>query len=426
LDDDKSARMVPVDRDLTRWQEATLVRRAAMAAAGRTQGKIPVAIGQGGIVWDAPTVALAVGEVTEVMYIAPAGQKVAKLGYKGTRTTAFINFEAATLYTDDNEALSSATGVAITLDDTVREVTPTPDRYAMLRVDVTTAHTPAGAVQQRFDKLAVYDGSVTTRAISGDLDGVYASDVVTYAVQKWAPMLTTMIQPSSFVIPHLAFLEPTTCGEIVRQASRFDLPDWGVWENKTFWWTERGANSRFWRARIAPSELEETGPQVDRLWESIVVQYQDVDGSTRTVGPPGSGADTESSDLKDSDPENAANKLGIVRRDLLQMGVSTAAGATEVGRRFLLESRQLDRSGKARAVGYVEDDRGVLHPYHHLRAGDYVAFPDASDKSYRRVVRTEKDYDARTVTFDLDAPPEGLAALLERLGVVLVPLGIGS
>jgi hypothetical protein len=67
-----------------------------------------------------------------------------------------------------------------------------------------------------------------------------------------------------------------------------------------------------------------------------------------------------------------------------------------------------------------------LHPYWAPRAGDEIAFVDASDKSYRRIIRTEKDHDSRTVSFDLDAPPEGLAQLLERLGVVLVPLGIGS
>jgi hypothetical protein len=49
---------------------------------------------------------------------------------------------------------------------------------------------------------------------------------------------------------------------------------------------------------------------------------------------------------------------------------------------------------------------------------------DAADTSERRVVRTEKDHSSRTCSVDLDAPPQGLEALLERLGVVLVPLGI--
>jgi hypothetical protein len=197
-----------------------------------------------------------------------------------------------------------------------------------------------------------------------------------------------------------------------------------VWEGPLFWLHDRNARGNKWRARVGPTQLEETGPQVDRLWNSIIVQYQDVDGSTRTVGPTGSGADTESAYLVDDDPENPATKAGITRRDLLTMGVSTPEGAIEVGRRFLEQSKVLDSSGRARIVGHVQDERGVWHPYSHVRAGDQISFVDASDSSYRRIVKTDKSRSDRTCSIDLDAPPEGLQSLLERLGVVLVPLGL--
>lgn len=104
--------------------------------------------------------------------------------------------------------------------------------------------------------------------------------------------------------------------------------------------------------------------------------------------------------------------------------VSTPAAATEVGRRFLAESKQLDRSGSAKLVGYVEDDRGVVHPFHHVRAGDTISFVDASDTSERRIIRASHDFESRTCSVDLDAPPAGIDALLQRLGVVLVPLSL--
>jgi hypothetical protein len=163
---------------------------------------------------------------------------------------------------------------------------------------------------------------------------------------------------------------------------------------------------------------------MDRLWESVIVQYNDVDGSARTVGPPGSLADVESASLKDSDPENPANQLGIIRRNKLVMGTSTAAAATEVGRRFLEEQKLLDRSGRARIVGHITDDHGILHPYWRMRGGDLISFIDANDTSYRRIVKADHDGTSRTASLDLDAPPEGLDALLERLGVVLAPLGL--
>jgi hypothetical protein len=49
---------------------------------------------------------------------------------------------------------------------------------------------------------------------------------------------------------------------------------------------------------------------------------------------------------------------------------------------------------------------------------------DANDSSYRRIVKTDKSRSDRSCSIDLDAPPEGLQSLLERLGVVLVPLGL--
>jgi hypothetical protein len=104
----------------------------------------------------------------------------------------------------------------------------------------------------------------------------------------------------------------------------------------------------------------------------------------------------------------------------LQVEVTTEAGAIEIGRRFLEETKLLDGSGQARIVGHVKDDRGVLHPYSRIRSGDYIAFDDAADPSYRRIVKTTKDDAAKTCTVDLDAPPEGLQALLERLNAVLV------
>lgn len=260
--------------------------------------------------------------------------------------------------------------------------------------------------------------------------GFLASDVIAHAVGKWAPLLnmstgpTGTVRPSGFVIPHLVFRDLTTAGEMVRQTTRFGLQDWGVWDDKTFWWHDRGAVGRRWRARIGPAQLEETGPQADRLWESVIVQYQDVDGTTRTVGPPGSGANIEDAGLKDTDPDNPANRSGIVRRALLTMGTSLPAPAIQIGTRFLYEQKLLDRSGRARLVGVVEDDRGVVHPYWKVRAGDLITFVDSNDTSYRRIVKTDKDHASRTCSVDLDAPPGGLQELLERFGVGLTDLGL--
>ena len=263
-------------------------------------------------------------------------------------------------------------------------------------------------------------------------DGLYASDVIANAVSRWTTLLnyTTgsdgTIRPTSFVIPQLEFRSQTTASEILTQANRFHLNDWAVWEGTkpgepTFYYNERNGRGRKWRARIKPSQLTETGPQVDRLWNGVIVLYQDVDGSVKTVGPTGSLSDTTSDSLLDTDPLNPVNQKGIKRYATLDMGiVSTPAAATEVGRRFLERAKELDRSGSATIVGHIQDDHGVTHPAWAVRAGDQISFTDASDTSYRRIVKTSYDHDSRTNSIDLDSPPEGMDALLERLGASLL------
>jgi hypothetical protein len=252
-----------------------------------------------------------------------------------------------------------------------------------------------------------------------EAQGLLASDIAVHAVRNWAPMLQTTsesIIPSALPITQACYFDATTAGDIIHDVVRYELLDWAVWENRTFWLTPRNEMGRSWRARIGATQLQETGPQTDRLWNGVMVSYTDWGGETRNVGPPTSGADTETSALLDSDPENPATKLGIRRYEQLSAGKSmTADLAVYLGQRFLQESKTLDRSGQARIVGHVQDEHGVLFPYHAIRAGDTISFTDAADPSPRRIVRTQKSASDYSVTLDLDAPPEGLQAILSRL-----------
>jgi hypothetical protein len=277
----------------------------------------------------------------------------------------------------------------------------------------------------RWRKLAVYGTSLTKRG-GTDPQGLFASDIINHAVTTFAPLLEIgEITTTSFVIPHASYTEPTSAADIIKDVNRVHLYDWAVWEGKRFYYHPRNYRGRKWVARVGPAKLESTGQDANRIWNSVVVQYQDVDGSTRTVGPPGSGATVESASLVDLDSENPATKLGITKRALLtSLGTSTSAVATEVGIRFLAETKQLDRSGKADLRGYVTDENGVDRPYWEVRAGDQIRFVDAADTSYRRIIRTSKSVSDSSVSIDLDAPAEGLDALLERLAVVLIPLGV--
>ena len=441
LEDNKDAKEIYVDRDLSHWGGPSVQRKIDVIAGNFVASDPSVvpddAPGQASLetsfrdTWGATTLPSA-----EASYLS-RGIPIGSLYYAWKRNSwvssgADPNFTWATYLSDDDlysavnasgdlQAAGPGTGT-LTATTTTRRVAAAHHGYGI-----------AGGSANAFYAiwwtcLAVYGTHGLTKrgtATATSAQGFYASDVITHAVTKFAPLLKIgTIQATDFIIPHLVFLESTTGGEIVRQSNRFHLYDWAVWEDKKFSYYKRGAVGRKWRARIAPAQLEETGSQVDRLWESVIVQYQDVDGSTKTVGPPGSGADTETADLKDSDVDNPANVLGITRREKLVMGVGTAASATEVGKRFMAEQKLLDRSGRATLVGHVTDDKGILHPAWRVRAGDTIVFVDAADTSERRIIKADYDHASRTTSIDLDAPPEGLDAVLERLGVVLVGLGV--
>jgi hypothetical protein len=237
------------------------------------------------------------------------------------------------------------------------------------------------------------------------------------------------IQSSQFVIPQLAFLAPGTTSTIVKQAAQYELLDWAVWEGPTFYSNNRDARGNYWRARVGPTLLQDTGPNISRIWNGVIVQGTGVDGIAFTVGPPGSNANTISSLLLDADPQNPANKVlsyngqTLRRWTTLTMGTTTPAAAIQVGQIFLQEQKHVDSSGQATLVGHVEDQYSVLWPAWRVRAGDHISFVDAKDTSYRRIVSTAYDDSAKANSIQLDQPPDGMTALLERLSIVLSPIG---
>jgi hypothetical protein len=86
--------------------------------------------------------------------------------------------------------------------------------------------------------------------------------------------------------------------------------DWGVYEDKTFFWRTPGTYGRTWHVRrdqVATPTSD--GPQADQRVAGIKVVYSDASGRERSVGPVGSNADTETNDLLSIDPDNPASQI---------------------------------------------------------------------------------------------------------------------
>jgi hypothetical protein len=194
---------------------------------------------------------------------------------------------------------------------------------------------------------------------------------------------------------------------------------------KLFEYRVPGTYGRKWQAYAGPSELKEAGFDASRCWRSIMGRWQDVDGSTRTVGPPGSGADVEAAGLEITDPDHPAVKAGFAREDLLDLkGVCTAARAQEACERWLVDANELSRSGSAVLSGYIMDDKGIFRPAAQVMPGDHVRFPDAADTSYRKIVASDYEHESTGCQVALDAPKESTEALLERYQADLISLGL--
>lgn len=312
--------------------------------------------------------------------------------------------------------------------------------YLLLASYFGGAEKGKGPWEQQWRNIRVYGRSGIPAYGTFPARGVLFSDVIANVLSRWAPEIqfTTglygTIKPTSFLIPHLVFKTPTTAADMIQQAARFELPEYGVWDGPgrqpTFYSNPRGEREgrKRWRVRVGDAQLEDTGQQMDRVWNGVVVQGTGTDGSTIFVGPPGSGMQVTSARCADLDPLNPINQIsGKKRYARIEMrGVCTYEGMMEAAEAFLEQSKLLDGSGKATLTGFVEDEHGREWPYSEVKGGDLIEFLGASIPGYRYIVNSGKAKAGLAASIDIDAPADSYDALMERLGAEFIGVGLAS
>lgn len=444
LDDNNSARMIWIDIDMTHWQGQSAGRHAVSNAAGYIVTAPQVMTSPSGTpmlanVIPGPWSQLAIVE----SFYDGQGIPIWQLGYAWklgkSVNSADANWNWVTFLTTDDLFTSTVNsgnlraagpGLAWLGDATLTRP------WAAIQFYYSVAAGGSDNYEIDWTNLTVVGKHLLT--LQGSLGytpgavGLFSSQIIKYAVQTWAPSLAvtkagvSTIETTSFMIPHLVHLNPTTAGSIINDALQFEIDkDWWVDEGPTFNMASRANHGKDWRARVGPSGLQETGPDVNQLCNRVMVTYNDVSGTTRTVGPTGSGANTIDNSLADSDPTNPVNIAGLVRyppTPLPNIGTSTPAAAIQVGKRYLSEIKQRSTAGQASIVGYIEDDRGIIHPAWEIRSGDRITFVDAHDPIPRRIIKTNYSHDSKTNQIDLDSPAQDLDATIARLGVSIAGL----
>ena len=436
LSENENFKALYVDLGFDRWDEAPLKRRELVAAALRAQNRIPVSTTNGGLVWDVPVEALAALERTEVIYRAPAGTKVASVGYKGNRKGAWGNFDPARLQAINEVEVPEEETVELTLDETPRVATfATPRTLAMLRALVTIAHTPAAGVQQAYSRLAVYgDHGLTRREIEGELPGVYAHDAIAHMLSAGAPDLQytvgangTIIPNTSFVVPNLSFLGKQTVKDAIEHTNAYFLNNYAVWDDKKFYWQPWDPSRLTWNASIeGGAHWTPTSRKAETLLNGLVVFFTDAAGVERTAGPIGSGCNYESALLQDADPNNPYTRRGRRRWGGIDVGfpLPYSSTAIQLGYASLAERKMPSRSGtlviRPRAKGHVPSLRhptmGRL-PIWAARSFDYMNLVDWPEPEPFRVIEADYDDESKTLTAQLDTANSRMSGIMERVGI---------
>lgn len=432
LEDRADVRALFIDRDVSRWGPMGRARRISLlptkgisdpsSYVDPTSGYPAFTIELDGE-WDA-----SYPPWGEAWYDAGEGLKVGRVYATSEAVNVASTDWGHQLWATDNDTntggtlLSSIGYASTTVDSTL--ATPTRFVFFLLYWGTAAAGTQPNAVyaEQYKRPWVLGDHGLTPVGSGGDL-GFYTGTMLEWLVQSQTSLSTGTIEDGTFLQTHAAYRDSSTALSIIENLSRYEpLYDWAVWDRE-FSFQRRGSYGKRWRARVGPSGLRSSGESLERLYNEVAVKVNDPLYGELIVGPTGSGYSNTSAYLIDSDTDNPANRAGVTRRALMDIGEGTAAGAIEVGRRFLDETKRLDNSGQCVLTGYVEDDAGTYWPVDEVRAGDSISFTDSADTSWRHIAATDYSADSQTNSLSIDAPPQTLDGLLARLQAVLVPLG---
>lgn len=432
LKDDPSFREIYVDRDLSHWSEWSLARQSTYITAGYN------------IVTWSPSVARNDSASSGIIFTAtgampksarehyydgqaiPVARLYCALGYRGGISSASTELSIKPRSTSDDNATGEISASEQKANSTIDFSPATAQSFMKLNVEWSTSGGAAGtSYSVDFTNIAVYGNhGLTVRGSAPE--GFYASDVIADIVGRAAPLLTYStgtdgsIEPTTFVIPHLAFLSPGTAEDAIATVNAYHLYDWGVYDDAEFFYREPDPDRLTWEARLSEgAKLSLEGDTAEQAINGVFVTYPDASGVTKTVGPPGALANATDSTLADTSDTNPVNAHNIPRRwARLDLSLTTTqAGAIQLGYAYLQERLLASRRGQITLTGTVTHPTEGKVPVWRIRAGDWIKISDHPASAPRKIIETSYSHGTRSITLSVDNTVGKVEAILERLGL---------
>jgi hypothetical protein len=426
LDRYQTFREIFVDRDLNAWEEPSASRRSVLYGfAFNPDGPT--------IGWDETTPALILvaddgtaNPVIEAIYDAGPGKLVHSIYYDmvSVSTSSYsgrIGVASDSAFSATTQSSDLLTATNSSAAGTFTPATKRRYGYAQFSLSGTVGATQT---EMRLQNLAVYgDHGLILRGT--DPKGVFGSDVIRYVIAKTLLNTTSeSVEQSSEIIRHLAFREDTPIPSVIEQvtaigSSTTQPNDWGVYEDKTFFWKTPGTYGRTWHVRrdqVATPTSD--GPQADQRVAGVKVVYSGADGREKSVGPVGSNSDTETNQLVSIDPDNPASRIPGAY-EVVNVGlVPLEENAINIGKLILNERNALRWRGSVELQGEATDQNGNRYPVALVRAGDSIVIEDDADTTPRTINSTSYTHSDMRLTANVGARPDTLESLLGRLASV--------
>lgn len=447
LADDPAFQEIYIDRDLSNWGEPSIGRKAGVLATGSySYGGTSFATGFQGAGAVGPSILISFNnygtlfEICEVVYQG-GGVDISAVDYDFYVPRAAGEGGAVTRFvlSKNDEGLGDIAGPEHRNTPVTNQVASTSEsgyKYIRIQSEFTGAYLGASSGDTYgFANIRVIGTHGLTRFGESPNDGFLASDVIANVIERACPLLnfTTgmegSIEETDFPIPHLAFRDPTDAATVVDNANAFNQFEYGVFEDREFFYRETDPERLCWEARLDEgAQVDLEGDDGSEVYNGVFVQYVTGDGKAHTVGPPGSGAETTSTELADTNPENPVNAHGIPSRwIILNIGqTTTEAGAIQLGRVYFAEKSLPQRRGNLTLQGTVNHPSIGTLPVSEVRAGDYIRISDHPTNVPRRIIEANYNHDSRTLTASLDNSSHKMEAILERIGINVIGLTHGG